>query len=71
MSIAYRCVSEKVAVRVDCGPLRSQSAKFLYDQDGVLKVTLHQSGFDYEYVQTTNGIDATVADSGMGVPANP
>ncbi len=55
----------------NCGPLRPQSAKFLYDQDGVLKVTLHQSGFDYEYVQTPNGIDATVADSGIGVPVNP
>ena len=55
----------------DCGPLRPQSAKFLYDQEGVLKLTLHQSGFDYEYVQTTDGTDAIVADSGTGVPANP
>jgi hypothetical protein len=55
----------------DCGPLRSQSAKFLYNQDGVLKLTLHQSGFDYEYVQTTDGTDAIVADSGTGVPVNP
>jgi hypothetical protein len=55
----------------DCGPLRSQSAKFLYNQDGVLKLTLHQSDFDYEYVQTTDGTDAIVADSGTGVPVNP
>jgi hypothetical protein len=43
----------------------------LYDQDGVLKVTLHRSDFDYGYVLTTNGSDAIVADSGMGVPGNP
>ena len=54
----------------DCGPLRSQSARFLYDQDGVLKLTLHQSSYNYEYVQTTDGTDATVADSGS-VPVNP
>jgi hypothetical protein len=31
----------------------------------VLKLTLHQRGFDYEYMQTTDGTDAIVADSGQ------
>jgi hypothetical protein len=55
----------------DCGPLRPQSAKFLHDKYGVLKLTLRQSSFDYEYVQTTDGTDAIVADSGTSVPVNP
>lgn len=55
----------------DCGPLRPQSVEFLHEKYGVLKLTLRQSSFDYEYVQTTDGTDAIVADSGTGVPVNP
>jgi acid phosphatase type 7 len=55
----------------DCGPLRPQSAKFLYDKFGVLALTLHTSSYDYQYVQTTNGTDAIIADSRVGVPVNP
>jgi hypothetical protein len=55
----------------DCGPLRPQSAKFLYNKFGVLKLRMHASSYDYEYVQTTNGTDAIVADSGASVPVNP
>jgi len=55
----------------DCGPLRPQSAKFLYDKLGVLALTLHVSSYDYEYVQTTDDTDAVIADSGVGVPVNP
>jgi acid phosphatase type 7 len=55
----------------DCGPSRPQSTKFLHNRFGVLAVTLHPSSYDYEYVQTTNGTDAIVADSGHSVPVNP